>query len=98
MLTDKSNALKNRLSQLLPDEYTPTVSRGRRGKNHRAKKNIDHGYFICSKCRGMFEYKSDNEEVNRKAMDSFNECSQHRGRKNVGTLTYKKEMEVVQWL
>jgi hypothetical protein len=85
-LTKKSNALKDKLHKLCPDECCPSNNSGRRWHDGGKRQRLDHGFFVCQKCRGMFDYISNEKEVTTIAQDTFSRCEDHWGRERIGVL------------
>lgn len=95
-LEDWIGELKVRLMELKPEQYVfgkklKSSSQLQLGREFSQKG--DEGFFICLKCRGLFEcgpqYKEKKLSGNQR--ESFKTCEEHKGRKSVGTMILKAE-------
>lgn len=95
-LEDWIGDLKMQLMELKPEKF----AYGRRKKlssivqsGTEFTRYGDNGYFICLECKGLFECGVQNKEreLTGNERESFERCSEHEGRKKIGTMVLKAE-------
>ena len=96
-LFKRSDKLRILLLELKPEKYhygrmnTDYISL-KNGRKH--SQMGDNGFFICEKCKKLFRHRGCSVELRKnESKESFVKCSEHRGRKEIGILTLKKEEE-----
>ena len=95
-MNTRLNRLRVKLAKFFPELF----HYGRKTRNkdaHYAKKQKvcgqgDHGFWICSECRQLFEF-DDKRDRNRRGIHKFCDCTEHLNMKVVGTMSLKPVLD-----